>query len=443
MYAYRTLVVVGGGCSGTLAAIHLLRRAQRPTRIVLVERRDRVGRGVAYGTSDPGHLLNVPAGKMSAWPDAPGDFLGWLRRGPMPDADDGTFVPRLHFGAYLAETLAAAQANAAPDVVLDVVHGDATDVRETADGAAVHLADGRVRHADRVVLAIGHGPSVAPAPSARRVVADPWAPGALDGVAPDDAVLFVGTGLTMVDHVLSLAALGHEGPVTALSRRGLVPRRHAPSPASDPSLDALPPLRRIRRAGDAWRHALDGLRPHTASLWQALSDDEQRRFLRHLRPYWDVHRHRLPPPSADAFDALRASGRVSVEAGRVVGLYPDADSVDVDVRLRGHVAPERRRVQWVVSCMGTSLACTEADHPVLAGAFRRGDLRRHPLGLGLDVTADGAIVRADGTASRRLHAMGPLRVGRLWETTAVPEIRVQAEALAARLLPSVPVSVPV
>lgn len=442
MQAPRTVVVVGGGCSGTLAAVHLLRAAQRPARVVLVERRAEVGQGVAYGTTDPLHLLNVPAGKMSAWPDAPGDFLDWLRQGPVPDAEAGTFVPRLHFGAYLADTLFAALADASPGVVLDVVPGEAVDVRETPDGVAVHLADGRVRHADRGVLAVGHGPSVYPAGDdvRARVVADPWTPGAMDRIAPTDAVLFVGTGLTMVDHVLGLAARGHTGPMTAVSRRGLVPRRHAPSPPADPALDALPPLRRLRAAGDAWRDALDRMRALTPTLWQALTVAEQRRYLRHLRPYWDVHRHRLPPPSADAFDALRRAGQVVVEAGRVVTLQPDGDAVDVYLLPRRRETPALRRVHWVVNCTGTSLACTEADHPVLAGALGRGDVRRHPLGLGLDVTPDGAVVRADGMASRRLYTLGPLRVGRLWETTAVPEIRAQAQALAARLLPSVPVS---
>ncbi|HWY24061.1 MAG TPA: hypothetical protein VNX47_04035, partial [Nevskia sp.] len=56
------------------------------------------------------------------------------------------------------------------------------------------------------------------------------------------------------------------------------------------------------------------------------------------------------------------------------------------------------------------------------------------LGLGLLTDAQGALLDRDGQASTWLYTLGPARKGQLWETTAVPEIRVQAQALARRLL---------
>ena len=432
-----TVAVVGGGASGALAAAHLLRQATGPLRVVLAERRAEAGRGVAYATRHPRHVLNVPAGRMSAWPDRPDDLLRWLHAGPRPDADAGTFIARGLYGDYLAHTLADAARTAAPGVGLER-RGEVAGIEADAGGATLTFATGERLAADRVVLALGHGAPQASVPAAvaasPRYAPDPWAPGALD-VPAHASVVFVGTGLTMVDGVLALADRGHTGPVLAVSRRGLSPHAHRAGPAVAP--DALPPdaatlIGRLRAAGEDWRGALDALRPHSAAVWQSLPPAEQRRFLRHLRPYWDVHRHRIAPESAATLAAMQASGQLAVRAGRVLGGVETGDALALHVRFRGDAAPTTLAAQRVVNCTGTSLACSAADHPVLAGLFASGAAERHGLGLGLRVDDDGALV---GAAHGVVFALGPLRAGHLWESVAVPEIRVQAAAFAAHVLP--------
>src|SRR6202011_4884828 len=115
---------VGGGASGVLTAAHLIRHANGPTRVLLVERSDRVGRGVAYGTDNPAHLLNVPAGKMSAWPDEPDDFVTWVGRTHSSfltaHADPArAFLPRIIYGEYLETVLKQSEGGSAPDVRLE------------------------------------------------------------------------------------------------------------------------------------------------------------------------------------------------------------------------------------------------------------------------------------------------------------------------------------
>ena len=442
-YRPLTVAVVGGGLSGTLAAAQLLRQANAPLRVVLVERRADVGRGVAYSTRHPRHLLNVPAGRMSARPDRPDSLLDWLRAGPMPDVQAGTFIPRHLYGDYLAHVLAEAARTAGPGVVLERRRDDVVRLTADAHGAMLELGSGEGLAADRVVLAVGHGaPQRAvptPVASSERYAADPWAPGALD-VGPESSVVLVGTGLTMVDCVLTLAERGHTGPILALSRRGLAPHAHRAGPAVAPDADvpdAATLVRRLRASGDEWRGALDALRPHSAAVWQSLAPAEQRRFLRHLRPYWDVHRHRIAPESAATLAAMQASGQLSVRAGRLVGGVETAGALALDVRFRGESASSRVVAQRVVNCTGTSLACSDADNPVLAGLLASGAAVRHPLGLGLSVDDAGALVGADGHASDVLFTLGPLLAGHLWETVAVPEIRAQAAALPARLFASV------
>ena len=441
-----TLAIVGGGASGTLVAIHALAQARAPLAVVLVEARPEVGRGVAYATAHALHRLNVPAGKMSAFPDAPADFLEWLRSGPMPEATAATFAPRGLFGRYLAETLAGAASGAAPGVTLRVIHDTAVAVEPSG---AVRLASGETVRAARVVLALGQTTGGAlPALAGLNsdvLVADPWAPGALGGVG--GRVLLVGTGLTMLDVALALAAAG-AGPMTAVSRRGLVPHGHAPagaaagSPAEAPPVQGLAAtLRRVRAAPD-WRTAVDALRPTTAERWRAFTDAERRSALRHLRPYWDVHRHRAAPEVAAAVAALRASGRLAVVAGRVVSAEAGPDGARVRIARRrvsppGEPGPDPGggeadlTVDHVVLCTGARPA---GDTPVVAGLVAAGAARRDALGLGVETDPDGALVEVDGRASRVLFTLGPLRQGALWETTAIPEIRVQAAALAARLV---------
>ncbi|HEX8299417.1 MAG TPA: FAD/NAD(P)-binding protein [Rubricoccaceae bacterium] len=428
-----TLAIIGGGASGTLVAVHALARARTPLRVVLIEPRAEIGRGVAYGTPDAAHRLNVPAGKMSAFPDVPDDFQTWLQAGPMPDATLATFAPRGLYGHYLAETLRRSSQDATPGVTLRRVRDTAIAVEPSG---AVHLASGETLQATRVVLALGQTtggslPALDGLPPSL-VVADPWAPGALAGVRGH--VLLVGTGLTMLDVALTLAAAG-VGSMTAVSRRGLVPHGHAAAgtpPAALPAVQSLSEtLRAVRTSASRdWRAAIDALRPATPARWAAFTEAERRSALWHLRPYWDIHRHRAAPDVAAEIAALRASGRLAVLAGRVAHAEATADGALVRIGRRGG-GEVSVAANHIVLCTGARPAW---DTPVVAGLVAAGAARRDALGLGVETDADGALVGADGGASEVLFTLGPLRQGTLWETTAVPEIRAQAAALAARLV---------
>src|SRR5262249_35826518 len=154
---------------------------------------------------------------------------------------------------------------------------------------------------------------------------------ALDGIGPRDTVGLIGTGLTMVDVVLDLRSRGHQGAITALSRRGLMPVPHRNVEAYTPFVPADCPPKRIsellavvRREvrsaaerGIDWRSVIDALRTQIDTLWRNLPFQERKRFLRHARPYWEVHRHRVAPVVADEIDALLRSGSLSVIAGKI------------------------------------------------------------------------------------------------------------------------------
>lgn len=415
--------VIGGGASGALQALQLLK--QGAERVTLIERARAPGRGVAYSTDRPEHLLNVPARRMSAFPDEPDHFARWYG-----EAD--SFAPRIRFGDYVEELLAAAGER------LEIVRGEAVDLAE----GAVLLGDGRRIAADAVVLALGNFAPATPRgidPEAlgERWVADPWSSDWAAGLGEGDTLLLLGTGLTAVDAALTLDAAGFGGRIVALSRRGLKPRSHAAREAMGAPEEPLEPnciamLRRVRRrSGEVgWRSAVHELRSVTQGLWAAASLDERRRFLRHLRPWWDVHRHKIAPAIAEKIEDMEAEGRLSFAAGRI--LSADARGL-VRWRPRGGEAVETMEAARIVNCTGPEVDVVRAGEPLLGALIAAGRVRPDALRVGIDVDPECRAIGADGAASDSLYAIGPITRGAFWESVAVPDIRVQAEAVARRI----------
>ena len=444
-----SIVIIGAGFSGSLLALHLLKQGPPDLRISLIERQAGFGRGLAYSAQNPRHLLNVRVGNMSAWPGDPGHLTRWLAETEGHAGADLAFITRETYGRYIASMLQAAMAGPDGAQRLQLEHDEAVRVAPAEAGRlAVTLAMGRTLETDVAVLALGNLPPSTPhglgleALAPGLYAADPWAEGALEGLAPDAPVLLLGSGLTMIDVALGLEAHGHGGVAHGLSRRGLAPRRHTGlvKPHTAPSQPIGAPLsrrlalvrRRTREVG--WRQAVDEVRASLHSLWRQASPAEQRRFLRHLRPWWDMHRHRMAPAVADWFDARRAAGRLKLGAGRILGVTLADDGVTVTWKPRGQREPKTLHVARIINCTGPGGDPAAASAPLIRGLFADGAVRAHPLGLGLDVTGEGQAIDAAGRAEAPLYAVGPLTRGAHWEITAVPDIRNQVADLAERLV---------
>ena len=390
-----------------------------------------MGRGVAYSTTEPVHLLNVPAEGMSAIAGEPDHFAtrfeaeGGHRRG---------FAQRRFFASYLADILDEAVDSG--DV--DLVHRSAQGAARSEDGWTIRFDDGSSFDAQSVVLAIGNQePAVLRAfgDAGRRYIPNPWgneARAAVEDLARSGGdALLVGSGLTMVDLVLSLDAAGHRGGVLALSRRGQAPRGHAdfdPAPvdATDVPHGAVRSLWRWLRRRSAevgWRAAIDSLRPHSHELWQSLDTEEQRRFLRHARPYWDVHRHRIAPEVAATVAQLIADERLQIIAGRIISATERTEGIEVEFRRRGSEKSRRRSFAYAFNCTGPLHSIERTRDPLLRSLLDRSEVRPDQLGIGLAVDENAR-------AGERLWALGPLTKGRYWEIIAVPDIREQAAAVA-------------
>lgn len=427
----RPVAIVGGGYSGTMLAARLAEQG-RPS--ILINRTPHFGLGVAYSTPFDGHRLNVRSARMSAVADEAGDFVRWLEAYHPEWAEPDGFAPRRLFGLYIQDRLKRVETTFPGCIerrVADVVSIE-------ADG--VTLGDGRRLAARAIVLATGN-----PAPKTTRrnaagglsrIVPDPWAPEALESIGRDDDILILGTGLTMVDMVLALEGRGWRGRATAVSRRGLMPRAHhltadAVAPP-DATMTSGPLSRRVaaaRRRASAvgWRTMMEGLRPVTSALWREADVATRSRIVRHLRPWWDVHRHRIAPEVAAVMYRLLSDQRLTLAAGRIGKI----ESIDEGVVLHWtprHGPPQPPKVaSWAIDCTGPG---HDAAGDALTGPLiAAGRVRLDALGLGLDLDDQGRALNAQGHADPALFVLGPPSRAAFWESIAVPDIRQRIETI--------------
>jgi uncharacterized NAD(P)/FAD-binding protein YdhS len=469
MSPQRTIVIVGAGFSGTLVAANLLRSQHwAATRIVLIERSTSVARGKAYADRDYPYLLNVPAGRMSADPSSPLDFLSFAQH-RIPDATAEDFLPRSLYGQYLEATLLDAEVSAPPHVQFERLRGEVCAIEKIGDGStyrvrlsdahtpdmsatAATTADGRTLYADDVVLALGNPPptSLPGTEDLQHYVPDPWAQPLK--FSPGETVLLIGNGLTMVDVATAAAASSNEQAVIhSISRHGLVPPSqtqfsHAACKGDSAailraaSFSALTLLRSVRelaeeteRNGGDWREAVTFIRNIAPALWQRLPAREKRRLLRHVRPYWDVHRHRLPSETLAKLKRLQHRQKLHVHAGRLLNFEAVGSQVRVTWRARGADELQTMLVDRVVNCTGPNYNVRRSRDPLMCSLLAQGLAVSDPHDLGIRTSSYGALVDADGRAATNLFYVGPMLRADHWEATAAHELRGHAERLASYL----------
>jgi uncharacterized NAD(P)/FAD-binding protein YdhS len=452
------IAVIGGGFAGAAFAVHLIRaNGERPVAIDIYEPRPLLGAGLAYSSDDPAHRINVAAARMAIFSEDPTHFDRWFKETGEAAADpeavleDGRAYPRrAAFGRYMDQLLRTA-ARAFPNVRLLHLRGTVTSVDRHGDTYRLTSDTGEQNDADLVVLSPGHPPpqhrwATVEAAVAPRFVSNPWRPSALAQIRPDDEVLIIGTGLTMVDVVASLRLQGHAGPITAVSRRGLTPRPRTTLPVeafgtfNQPSTEsAAALLRNVRHAvrdaareGKPWECVVDALRQQGTAVWQGLSPASRSRFLRHLRTWWDVHRYQIAPQLGRVLAEDQRSGRMKIVKADIQKIDAYQGSFHVSLRLRGrHRHPHVERFfDAVVNCTGPDHGTVVESNPVLRAMAGRGLLRTDQHGLGIAVDRFARVVAADGVPSQSLFVAGPLARGYFGELMGLPQVSLQPERLA-------------
>ncbi|MFP0197976.1 FAD/NAD(P)-binding protein [Pseudomonas sp. PHC1] len=457
------ILIVGGGLSGTMLAVQLLRLPGR-RKILVIEPRAELGRGEAYSAVELGHTLNGNAARMSVDPDNADDLTQWLTDhiagGGWPESDEQhvpvseLFPPRGLFGVYVQQRLTEAQqVGAQYGSTVEHVRAEVVDLQACDDSVQLTLSDGQQLQGAFAVLATGMFPAARTpqkeSSGLNAAALDPWDVAAMRQLDPQSTVLIIGSGLTMVDAVVSLEQAGHRGPIEVFSRHGLLPhvRRQPPAwvdfLAEDHSVrtprQLLRELRRHCRdaiaQGIDWQAPLDTVRAHIGRLWSQASDVQRRQFVRHVRPWWESHHHRSPPLSAELVERLHREGRLRIHAASYKGLEPAAGG-GVSIRIRPRGEAQARVVQGaaLINSSGIEYDWRRVARPLPQQLLARGLVRPGPLALGIAAAADGAVLDAEGRVSPRLFAMGPPLRGMWWESTAVTDVALQAKALAARLV---------
>ena len=452
------IAIVGGGVSGAATAFHLALSNQNPApEIIVFEPRECLGKGLAYDTAEPAHRINVPAARMSLLTEEPDHFLRWIATHSATAGDDdalrpdGALFPRRSvFGDYVNAMLQPLVASGA------VQHRRMAVAHVLRDGPrwSIITDDGTQTTADIVVIATSHPPPVAPGQLQAvlkdhpRFVPDPTRAGALAAIRPSDRVLVVGNGLTSADVIAALALKGHNGLITAISRRGLRSRGHAPvaqDPAGDfltePAFTARVLLKNIRNAirqatldGRTWHGVIDQVRAQGQALWQVLPLVERQRIVRHLRPFWDVHRFRIAPQVEAALDAAIAEGRLEILAGSVAASRIEADAIPCTLRLRRCPGTIEKTYDAVVVTTGPGHGGILASQPFLAELSHSGYLELDPTGLGLSCTRNSEAIGPVAGVTPSLLIAGPLARGTFGELMGLPQVTDHAVFVAARIV---------
>lgn len=450
MHKRNDIIIIGGGFSGTMLAIQLhLQNEELPLKIRIVENRATVSHGIAYSTDKDFHLLNVRAGRMSAFPNKPDHFVQWLEENKIPLSASG-HMPRKIYGRYLKDLLDSILKAHSSYTDIEIIRDEATDLEIENRKVQVMLQSGKSIQADKVALALGNY-----SPAALSIFSDepplnycpdPWTCNYLDRIKSNDTVLIVGTGLTMVDTCMSLSDNLHKGKIICLSTHGYIPFAdsvNGPYPAFYDELKDEKSVLKIYAVikkhianalnrGIDWRSVVDSLRPYTASIWNLLPEKEKGIFMKHLYRIWNVSRHRIPPASDEVIWSMKRSGQLKIIAGKLTRVQSANKALNLEYTTKSSRRPENISADFVINCTGPQMNYQKIAHPLVQNLLEKNYIYPGPLNIGIDAQADGKILseRSGGT----LYTLGPPLTGVLMESTAVPEIRKQAHSLAQKII---------
>jgi uncharacterized NAD(P)/FAD-binding protein YdhS len=453
-----SIVIVGGGFCGVMTLVHLLRSSEKNLNITLINKGYPVAKGVAFQTYSDKHLLNVEARNLSAFPDEPDHFVDWCFRQKDVLADPRllptSYLPRNLLGKYLYETFNEATANIPDHITLSVVEEEATDIEKIKNSFIVKTTSGKKIVADKVLLATGNNEPGKPSKAnedllkSKRYFSNPWNECAVDGLKDKETVLILGNGLTMVDVVQGLRVKNFNGKIIALSPHGYKILPHRKLPNQRYIIDELHPpyhleklfrffykhVREVKKRGMPGETVVDAMRARTQEFWQHLSLEDKKKFMMHIRHLWGVARHRLPPDVHEEIQGLINNNKLEVIAGRITHIDLRNEEINLKIRLRKDQSEQSLTIARIINCTGPETDIRKINNSLYHSIIKKGFIRSDPMNLGVLATSEGQVIDEHNIVSSQLFVIGSLLKGILWESTAIPELRVQAKKMAELLL---------
>lgn len=454
-----SIAIIGGGFSGTMLAVHLMNQNKIPLHIIMINSGYPLSKGVAYSSYSHKHLLNVAAKNMSAFPDNPQHFMQWIKKHENYGVLDAVtlpdmYLPRNVYGYYLKDIFDSTIRKKPESVEISFVHDEAVDAEMTNGKATVYFSFSPPVTVDKVVIASGNETPDRPNIEnmafyqSKNYFGNPWQHESVNHLPPEDDVLIIGNGLTMVDVVIGLREKKHKGKIYSLSPNGFKILPHRPVVPYRDLMDELQPpydllklvklfrkhVKILRSQNLSAETLVDSMRPLTQTIWQSWTFREKKRFMYHMRHLWGVARHRLPMPIHQQIQQYILDHSLEIVAGRILNITEDENGIDVLFRRKNTRKPDGFTVKRVINCTGPKSDISKVDKPLFRNLISRNIICPDEMKLGINALPDGTIINADGRQSTGFYSIGSLLKGILWESTAVPELRVQAKQLSEKLI---------
>lgn len=454
------IVIIGGGFCGTALAIQFSRHAGSPLSVVIVNSGQPLNRGVAYGSFNADHLLNVAAGRMSLFPDKSDHFCKWVLsqseyKQYHSEKLPGMFLPRVIYGKYLCDEFENMKKDLPSFIDMNIIEDEAIDITMSGDNPVVFLKNGSSIQCQKVILATGNfipgNPGIQNPgffEQDAKYFRNPWLEEAVKGIENDKELLIIGTGLTMVDNVLSLEKGGYQGKITAVSTKGFFPLAHkittpyseilAELKISDPLVNQYhvfkKHIRKVLKSGTTGEIVVDAVRPLTQQIWLSITFKEKNSFMQHIRHLWGVARHRLPAEIHQKVTAMVESGKLEIWSGRLYNMeLLKENKIKVEIKKRKSGEIIEKIFDRIINCTGPQSDVSKIENKLFRNLLMKGMICSDPMKLGLNALPDGTILSSNNEPSTYMYTLGSNLKGILWESVAVPELRIQAENLAKML----------
>jgi len=451
------LVIVGGGAAGLILLANTFEKATSPLSIAMINTGYPTGKGIAYTTKNGNHLLNVRVSRMSAFTSDANHFTNWILSKPEyseyhHENLGERFVARKIYGEYLEDLYQSLLKSENKNVRFDLIIDEVIDIQKTDNRFDIKLRNHESIDGKKVVLCTGNQPPIAlpgisNLKSSEKVFINPWDDKAVDNINPDQPVFIVGAGLTMVDTVVSLIDQGFKNKIIVVSKHGAIPMAHPVTRVSVPHPEKAPASdiheiyselkSKIRSAIDhtEWHEpVLEAVRPFTQKIWQELPIEQKNRFLRHINHRWAKLRHRLPHEVHDFIQALIDSNQIELYAGKLEDVQDNGSDLTIRFFDKSTESSITKNAQRIINCIGPEGDFHKVENPLLKNMLASGLIAKDPLSLGFNATGNGEIINKEGEVVNNLFTIGSGLRGILWESTAIPEIRVQAHEMANKVL---------
>lgn len=445
--------IIGGGFCGSMVLYHLLKnhnKLPKNTKIVVVDKRNLFNKGIAYSTLSDSHILNVPAANMGALPENPAGFLVWLNNNGHK-TDPGDFVPRYLYADYLHSLISKELKAAKDSISIEFLHDEVVDISKIGeDKTDLFLKSGRQLKSTHLVIAAGNIPHFIPAglisiQNSDKFISDPWRDSLLrKELLNSKEILIIGTSLTAIDTVLELEKSGFNGRYTMLSRHGYLPLSHHENHEVLPRIEikndtfksVKSSLKWIKDNSKThgWIPLFEAIRPQLQSFWLKWPEKEQNRFKRVMRPLWEIHRHRIPKESHKTIHELIKTGRINIISGNIVNSSEDSNYLTIEVRRRGENYNSFIKSDYVLNCTGLKDFSDSNQNSLRNSLLWSGTIHEDKT-FGVQAKVDNNFnVISNSKPIKNVFILGALLKSQFGESTAVRELRVQAEKVATEIV---------